>query len=103
MNSELFIEIRCNLKTTDSTTNIYQEIRNYISDVKWGIINADDKVQWINEYFDQNFWFCLTIEDFWDNDIDIHQELLNANNWILQEIDSIELSTESEDIEINDL
>lgn len=103
LNSELFIEIRCNLKTTDSTTNIYQEIRNYISDVKWGIINADDKVQWINEYFDQNFWFCLTIEDFWDNDIDIHQELLNANNWILQEIDSIELSTESDDIEINDL
>lgn len=85
---KLFVEIRCNLKTTDPETTIFKEIKDYIWHNYQTHINESEKVEGINRYLDQFFGFCLTIEDESWSGIDIHQSLLDANIGILSTIES---------------
>ncbi len=86
LNNKLFVEIRCNLKTIDTTTNIFQEIRDFIFNTKGKIVQS---IEDINRYMDQAFWFCLTIENQNTDWIDLHSTILNANLWILSEANVI--------------
>ena len=60
LNQRLFIEIRCNIKTTDPDTNIFREMKDFMLDTEGKVVDSVDD---INRYFDQKFGLCITIED----------------------------------------
>lgn len=103
INNKLFIEIRCNLKTTDPESNIFKEIKDYIWNTQHRHIEDSEKVEGINHYLDQFFGFCLTIEDESWSGIDIYQSLLDANIGILSTIESDVIAEEEVEDEIEEL
>jgi hypothetical protein len=94
LENKLFIEVRCNLKTRDINTNIFQEIRDFIFYTQWlWVWSVED----VNRYLDQKFWFCLSIENNFEW-ADLYTSMLEANAWIL--IEANQYNNASVEVEI---
>lgn len=96
LNEKLFIEIRCNIKSTDIEHNIFHEIKDFIWSTQHKVVTS---IEDINRYISIPFWFCLTIEEKGDSWVNLYQDLVNTNSWILDNINSA-LSIEQQQVEV---